>query len=52
MKTCSISLDGDWQLRGEAPAGDKTLSLTGHVPGHVHLDLLREGLIPDPFWRD
>jgi hypothetical protein len=27
-------------------------TLEGTVPGQVHPDLQREGLIPDPFWRD
>jgi beta-mannosidase len=28
------------------------VAIEARVPGHVHLDLLREKLIPDPFWRD
>ena len=28
------------------------MSVTGQVPGAVHVDLEREGIIPDMFWRD
>ncbi len=48
----AMSLNGDWRLTGTAPDGNQTISLTGRVPGNVHPDLLREGHIPDPFWRD
>ena len=47
MKMC---LDGAWKAQGFAPDG-KTLSFTGAVPGCVHTDLLREGVIEDPFFR-
>ncbi len=46
-----ISLNGVWNGRGIAPDG-KTIDFEGHVPGCVHADLLRQGLIKDPFWRD
>ena len=45
-----ISLDGDWQLVGLGPDGT-THALPGRVPGNVHPDLQRAGLIADPFWR-
>ena len=48
----SLSLNGSWQLIGRNPRDEATLSLKGTVPGHVHPDLLRQGLLPDPFWRD
>ncbi len=53
MPTQILSLDGKWQLAGFEPGGvRRPLMLQGQVPGQVHVDLLREGVIPDPFWRD
>lgn len=46
-----ISLDGVWQGEGFGPDG-RTLKFEGHVPGCVHTDLMREGVLDDPFWRD
>jgi beta-mannosidase len=47
------SLDGDsWKIDGLNPDKSKNIALHGTVPGMVHPDLQREGLIPDPFWRD
>jgi len=46
------SLNGKWRLTGMAPEGAERMELHGVVPGHVHLDLLSNGRIPDPFWRD
>lgn len=46
-----ISLNGKWHLSGTAPDGESK-ELTAEVPGHVHLDLEREGIIPPVFWRD
>lgn len=48
----TLSLDGPWRLVGRDRHSDATLALDAEVPGHVHLDLLRAGRIPDPFWRD
>ena len=45
---CALSLDGPWRLRRHK---DRR-SIGAHVPGCVHLDLLRAGKIPDPFFRD
>lgn len=48
------SLDAGWQFRQTAPA-DGSAPTSWHearVPGDVHLDLLRNKLIPDPFYRD
>ncbi len=47
-----LVLDGAWQLTGHDRRGPDTLALQAQVPGHVHVDLLKAGLIPDPFWRD
>jgi beta-mannosidase len=51
-----IDLNRGWQFRQiSGPAGDAAQDLTkwrpAVVPGDVHLDLLREKLIPDPFYR-
>src|SRR4030043_690875 len=41
-------LDGDWQFR---QVGQEVWH-PGRVPGCVHLDLMADGLIPAPFYRD
>ena len=51
-RTYTLSLDGEWQLEGFNEDQSKHVNLTAEVPGFVHLDLLREGMIEDPFWRD
>ena len=48
MKT--ITLDGSWRGKGISPEGN-AIAFAGTVPGCVHTDLLREGKIPDPFYR-
>ena len=47
----TLPLNGDWELTGTNPAGEKAIHTAGCVPGMVHPDLLRAGLIKDPFWR-
>jgi beta-mannosidase len=47
----TISLNGNWDLTGIDPTGGKNIHIPGRVPGMVHPDLLRAGLIKDPFWR-
>jgi len=47
-----LKLSGKWRLTCIAPEGKGQSALAGVFPGHVHLDLLRAGRIPDPFWRD
>ena len=52
-KTQVLCLNGNnWELVGLNPDKSKKLTIQGTVPGMVHPDLQREGLIPDPFWRD
>lgn len=47
-----ISLNGSWQCQGEDSRGNP-ISFPGTVPGCVHTDLIRHGLLPaDLFWRD
>ncbi len=43
-----LPLDGAWTLRKSSDSRD----IPATVPGCVHLDLLRAGLIEDPFLRD
>ena len=49
-----IDLPADWQLRAvgrteQVPAEILDREIPAVVPGCVHLDLMREGLIPDPY---
>ena len=47
-------LDHGWQFRQVAAAGQQSESgwMPATVPGDVHLDLLANKKIPDPFYRD
>lgn len=47
-----LPLDGEWRLTGYSPDRSRWVELVARVPGQVHDDLLREGFIDDPFWRD
>ena len=49
MKKPIIDLNGEWAARGTRFAPD---GLAARVPGCIHEDLLRQGLIEDPFFRD
>jgi beta-mannosidase len=47
-----FSLDGDWTMHasaGPVPGDIHGASVPARVPGCAHLDLMRAGLIPDPF---
>ena len=46
-----LSLDGSWDLTGIDPDSKKDIKIEGTVPGQVHPDLMRAGIIADPFWR-
>ena len=46
MKPGIIDLGGTWKLRSEG------IDMGAQVPGDVHLDLLRTGMIPDPMIGD
>ena len=48
------AIDQGWEFRQLAPSANSTDGQwrPAHVPGDVHLDLLRNKLIPDPFYRD
>ncbi|MFN8531121.1 MAG: glycoside hydrolase family 2 protein [Anaerolineae bacterium] len=50
-----FSLNGEWQLThvgdpSAFPLG--SITIPASIPGCVHLDLMREGKIPDPLYRD
>jgi beta-mannosidase len=49
----SISLNTGWEFRQrlEGPGVSPSVWRPAQVPGVVHTDLLRNGLIPDPFFR-
>lgn len=44
----SISLHSGWEFRGQ----DEAKWYPAKVPGEVHVDLMTNKLIPDPFYRD
>lgn len=47
-----IHLNHHWKVTGIGPEGNEVGPFDATVPGHVHIDLLKQGLIPDPMWRD
>lgn len=49
---CIIELKSGWKITGYGTDGNIVGPFDGTVPGVVHTDLLRHGLIKDPFWRD
>jgi beta-mannosidase len=52
-QNAAIALDHGWQFRQVAPAQNADSDwLPAKVPGDVHLDLLANKKIPDPFYRD
>lgn len=52
MPKQSISLNGAWNIAGHDMSAKLSKELLGTVPGHIHVDLLKEGIIKDPFWRN
>lgn len=59
MQTRSRSIDTGWEVAQRRPAeldlfqktGGEELWIPAQVPGHVHRDLVRAGVIQDPFHR-
>ena len=49
-----VQLDSGWEFRQSDPAvaTQATGWLPAQVPGDVHLDLIRNKVIPSPFYRD
>lgn len=59
MHTLTTSLDRGWEVAQRLPAwrdlfentGGESLWIPATVPGHVHLDLVRAGVLQDPLHR-
>ena len=59
MRVQQTTITDGWEVAERVPPGrDLTFPQGGEknwipaeVPGHVHLDLVRAGVIGDPFWR-
>jgi len=55
VKTTRITLDSNWRFKELEPRGNSEASdldwMEAQVPGHVHLDLMRNGVLQDPFYR-
>lgn len=54
MNKSTLLLNGGWEFRQrmEGPGAQQAEWRPAEVPGVVHTDLLRNKLIPDPFYRD
>ncbi|MGA2484121.1 MAG: glycoside hydrolase family 2 protein [Candidatus Acidiferrales bacterium] len=52
MQKQSILLDSGWEFRQLNEGANSSAWRPAQVPGDVHLDLLRNKLIPDPYYRD
>ena len=46
--TEQVNLGGAWRMR----EADSQTWHSAHVPGSVYADLMADGTMPDPFWRD
>lgn len=46
--TEQVNLGGAWRMR----EADSETWHSAHVPGSVYADLMADGTMPDPFWRD
>jgi len=51
-KNLTVLLDHGWQFKQTTPEAVDNKWLPAVVPGDVHLDLLANKKIPDPFYRD
>ena len=59
MQNIKTVIDSGWEFAERLsperdfflPQGGEKLWLSAQVPGHVHLDLMRHGVIGDPFYR-
>lgn len=49
MKNQKVNLDGNWEFRQAGSTAANAAWRTALVPGDVHLDLLHNAVIPDPF---
>ncbi len=50
MQLQQTTIAGNWHVAERSAGGEKNW-IPAQVPGHVHLDLMRAGIIADPFWR-
>lgn len=50
MQIQTSTIRDNWEVAERTAAGE-TNWIPADVPGHVHLDLVRAGVIGDPFWR-
>lgn len=46
--TEQVNLGGAWRMR----EADSEMWHSAHVPGSVYADLMADGTMPDPFWRE
>lgn len=46
--TEQVNLGGAWRMR----EADNETWHSAHVPGSVYADLMADGMMPDPFWRE
>ena len=46
--TEQVNLGGAWRMR----EADSETWHSAHVPGSVYADLMADGTMPDPFWRE
>lgn len=42
-----LSLNGVWQVKN----ANGSIAIDGNVPGEVHTDLMRAGILGDPYYR-
>lgn len=54
VRSQEIPLNSGWEFRQvpHSESANSTVWRPAQVPGNVHLDLLRNKLIPDPYYRD
>lgn len=48
----ATKINDRWKVTGCGKNGEIIGPIDATVPGHVHTDLLREGIMKDPMWRD
>lgn len=51
MQNVSTLVHSGWELAQRPASGPETLWLPATVPGHIHSDLVRAGVIGDPLYR-
>ena len=55
VRVSRVEINSGWTVReiprDTVPSHRELPSIPAQVPGHIHLDLMRAGVIPDPFFR-